>query len=351
MTPLISPVGPRRRPGFTLVELLVVIAIIGVLVALLLPAVQAAREAARRTQCLNNLKQLSLGSLTYESGRGELPFGRKFDFWDAYTWTQSILPGIEQQAVYQLYWTLPEKKFRAANDTDQNYSPKGNDARRRQARHSPIPMFYCPSDHTPQPNEMDTLDYGFLRGSYRGCTGAGDVYGNGRFIALDPALPEFVLKGVLGVNKSPVQPPTDLAKAVRVKDVTDGTSRTVMFSEGLTPTTPGWGGVMGETIYGTMGGALFSTYETPNSTVQDPVWGHCPKPEDYVGPCRSVNGGNHPGANPGGDLTHAAARSLHAGGVNASMVDGSGRFVNDSVDRAVWKAVGTIAFDETLDLP
>jgi prepilin-type N-terminal cleavage/methylation domain-containing protein len=97
----------RERGGFTLVELLVVIAIIGVLVALLLPAIQAAREAARRSQCLNNLKQLSLGSMSFESARGGLPYGRKFDRWDAYTWTQVLLPQIEQPGVAALYWTLP----------------------------------------------------------------------------------------------------------------------------------------------------------------------------------------------------------------------------------------------------
>src|SRR4051812_2640418 len=68
----------RKRRGFTLVELLVVIAIIGILVALLLPAIQAAREAARRSQCQNNLKNVSLAVLNYESARKTLPMGTKF---------------------------------------------------------------------------------------------------------------------------------------------------------------------------------------------------------------------------------------------------------------------------------
>ena len=71
-----------RRPGFTLVELLVVIAIIGVLVALLLPAVQAAREAARRTQCVNNVKQMGLGAVNYESAHGAFPPGRMRPDWE-----------------------------------------------------------------------------------------------------------------------------------------------------------------------------------------------------------------------------------------------------------------------------
>ena len=82
----------RRQRGFTLVELLVVIAIIGILVALLLPAVQAAREAARRMQCGNNLKQLGLAMHNYESAHGKLPFG-----WNTHgtLWSAMILPFIE----------------------------------------------------------------------------------------------------------------------------------------------------------------------------------------------------------------------------------------------------------------
>jgi prepilin-type N-terminal cleavage/methylation domain-containing protein/prepilin-type processing-associated H-X9-DG protein len=339
-----------RQRGFTLVELLVVIAIIGVLVALLLPAIQAAREAARRTQCLNNVKNLSLGSLTYEAAEGELPFARKFDIWDAYTWTQAILPHIEQRAIYELYWTLPESKFRFNNTTDQNYGPQGNDPRRRQARHSPVSLFYCPSDNTPQPNELYSTTWGFLRGTYRGCTGAGDVYGNRIFPALDGIIPAFAWKGAMAAAKwDGARPPTGRSAAVRLKQITDGT---LLYSEGVVPITADWGGAMGETIYGNMGGALFSAYETPNSTVRDYIVGFCPSEvgdAGYLAPCESPV--NHPGeGNGGGDNIYASARSVHPGGVNASMVDGSGRFVNDNVDRDLWRAAGTIANDEERDL-
>jgi prepilin-type processing-associated H-X9-DG protein len=340
----------------------VVIAIIGVLVALLLPAVQAAREAARRTQCLNNVKNLSLGALTYESSRGELPFGRKVDIWDAYTWTESILPGIEQQALYQLYWTLPEKKLNLGNPTQQNYGPQGDDPRRKQARLTPVSLFNCPSDNTPQENEIDQPNWCLLRTTYRGCAGSGDLYGNRAFgPAIDGVIPEFAWRGAFRVikytgargaanaDKIPLSPGVDL------KEISDGTSRTLMFSEGLVPTNPGWAGPMGSTVYGNMAGGLFSAYETPNSTAQDRIYGFCPQsaasPDPtYVAPCTAPFG--HPGeGNAGGDFAFASARSLHAGGVNASMVDGSGKFVTDNVDRAIWRAAGTMANDEELELP
>src|SRR5688500_11681391 len=94
------------KRGFTLVELLVVIAIIGVLVALLLPAVQAAREAARRTQCSNNLKQMSLASLNVEDTYKGLPPHRTADNWP--TWAAMILPYVEQSNTLAL-WDLKKR--------------------------------------------------------------------------------------------------------------------------------------------------------------------------------------------------------------------------------------------------
>ena len=99
--------GSVRRCGFTLVELLVVIAIIGVLVALLLPAVQAAREAARRAQCVNHLKQLGLACHNYHDQNGWLPNTRH----DAnFTWMTMILPQVEQPALFAK-WNLNNTTF------------------------------------------------------------------------------------------------------------------------------------------------------------------------------------------------------------------------------------------------
>lgn len=152
----------RSPKGFTLVELLVVIAIIGVLVALLLPAIQAAREAARRSQCLNNLKQIGLGMANYQTARGFFPPGqRRFDIkGEKHAWCSFFLPYIEQTNVHDLIDF--KKPF-----TDQvNYS----------AVTTLIPTYLCPSiarvdpyrstdgrisglPFTPYGGEMACIDY------------------------------------------------------------------------------------------------------------------------------------------------------------------------------------------------
>src|SRR6478735_4344745 len=165
-----------RRSGFTLVELLVVIAIIGVLVALLLPAVQAAREAARRMRCTNNVKQLTLACHNFEDTFKTLPYGRKYDVWDTYTWTQLTLPYIEQRAIFENYWTLPQTPYTTGYPGP--IGPIGDDARLRLARHTVINTWNCPTDLGIKKNEFGTLAYGFIRGNYRGCVGSGDMYGN-----------------------------------------------------------------------------------------------------------------------------------------------------------------------------
>jgi prepilin-type N-terminal cleavage/methylation domain-containing protein len=357
------PKRTRTQRAFTLVELLVVIAIIGILVALLLPAVQSAREAARRASCVNKVKNLATACLTYESAKKRMPFGRKFNFWDTYTWTECILPHIEEQAVYDLYWTFPDPKLVVPGTAPSSNGPIGDDDRLRRARHSQIAVFYCPSDVTPIPNEMSTAAYGLWRANYRGCVGAGSMYG-GR-----PALPSVLkpetlaavtadsnaLIGAFGVKVSGPSKGQNYTDQVvppnKLSSFTDGTTETLLISECVAPHVPDWGGPIGSTIYGNMGGGLFSAAETPNTSVADRIIGPCPQSDlvppdtEYYEPCSSIGG--HPGAGaPGGSAATSFARSKHPGGVNASYSDASVRFVTNDIDTEIWRAQGTRALSD-----
>lgn len=322
--------------AFTLVELLVVIAIIGILIALLLPAVQSAREAARRLQCSNNLKQLALACHTFENTHEYLPYGRKYDIWDSYTWTQLVLPQIEQQAVYDLYYTLPQRPF--ATTYPGPNGPIGNDARLKQARESKIATYYCPSDNSPAPNEIDSQQYGFYRGNYTGCAGSGDMYGEAVDTTSGPWGP-----GAFGVRHDQSYDDGQASVSTAMAMIKDGSSNTLLLSETIVPTVePGWGGPMGETIYGNMGGALFSAAQTPNASAADEVYGPCPDAlgdTSYGAPCVTI--ANHAWWGPAAAGAHAAARSRHPGGVSAAMADGSVHFYADSIDLETWRGMGT----------
>jgi prepilin-type processing-associated H-X9-DG protein len=135
-------------------------------------------------------------------------------------------------------------------------------------------------------------------------------------------------------------------------EISDGTSCTLLISENLVPERNStWGGPIGETFYGNMGGALFSATTTPNSTVADLIWGYCPANPiigctGYAAPCAmlSVNGSGTRSA----EGAYAAARSAHPGGVNAAMADGSVTFVINNVDQLFWRRIGTRAGGEAV---
>jgi prepilin-type N-terminal cleavage/methylation domain-containing protein len=243
LTASLKEVLMRRRSGFTLIELLVVIAIIAILIALLVPAVQKVREAAARTQCLNNLKQLALGCQGCHDANKKLPFGRRYDKWDTYTWTQLILPYIDQGPVFQGYWTLNSAPY------VQSYpgpnGPIGNDVALRNARSAILPTSNCPSNNALISNEIGTTDYGFYRGNYRACVGSGDMYGKFTDATAGPwGLGVFgVLSGQSTDTGAAVQ-----TRKVTMSSITDGTSNTLLLSEGLMSNAmPGWGGPMGLT--------------------------------------------------------------------------------------------------------
>jgi prepilin-type N-terminal cleavage/methylation domain-containing protein len=123
-----------RRRGFTLIELLVVIAVIAILIGLLLPAVQRAREAANRAKCLNNLKQIALACHTYENAHGNFPPSRLVG--ESQSWAWLILPQLEQDNLYRR-WNASASLFDLSSDTTS-------------ALKTAVPTYFCPSRRTPQ---------------------------------------------------------------------------------------------------------------------------------------------------------------------------------------------------------
>jgi prepilin-type N-terminal cleavage/methylation domain-containing protein len=340
-----------RRFGFTLIELLVVVSIIGILIALLLPAVQSGREAGRRTQCANNIKQLSLGCLGYaEAFNDQLPYARKYDIWDSFCWSELILPNIDQNGIYNGY-----APYLLASGYKTSYSgpngPIGTDANETVARTTPVLTFYCPSDvFTPMANEIYSgSPYGYYRASYRGCIGSGDMYGEAPSgITGGPWGPgAFSVTHGQSFDASPNGLGTPLTK------IRDGASQTLLLSEALVGRmTVSWGGVIGELLYGNMGGSMFSACMTPNSTAPDRPIGPCPQDvgdQQYSAPCQSL--GSNAWWTPSGAGAYAGARSRHPGGVEAAMADGSVHFFSNSVDLITWRSLATRDGGDPVEVP
>lgn len=301
----------RPRTGFTLVELLVVIAIIGILIGLLLPAVQSAREASRQIQCKNNLKQISLACHSYHDAYQKFPAGGLLPTTSQgsqFSALTQLLPFIEEQNVFDLVdFTVPVQ-----------------DAANAEARDQTISGFLCPSDA--RPNPMASL-------------GAATNY-----VANTGSRPFFVIpgrtlfSGMFYVNTS-----------VRQADVTDGTSKTALFSERLIA--DGSNGIVSpvEDVFFHPGNpadadgahSLCLGLDVTNLANQFPLfmgapWMHHQHRYQHISPPN----GRSCGFFTVGKSTMPPS-SRHPGGVNVAMVDGSVTAVTSSINLPVWRAVGT----------
>jgi prepilin-type N-terminal cleavage/methylation domain-containing protein/prepilin-type processing-associated H-X9-DG protein len=319
----------RRLVGFTLVELLVVIAIIGVLVALLLPAVQAAREAARRTTCLNQVRQLVLALQNHHASQGAFPAGviNSNDLLfrpPRQTWMMSTFPYLEQTALFSSY----DKEATAVGAGAVWYNPK-NVA----AVGLSLENLKCPSD-----SEGSLLHFhpdhkvSAARGNYAG------FFGNVSMAA--SAYETFPNREL---HRDAVFTMND---ATSMRHITDGTSNTMIVGE-LLKGVEDDRDIRGVYWYDHVGSSQIFTTNTPNSSNPDflyPLW--CNKDTnrpDLNLPCRPGLGN--------ASNNHAASRSRHPGGVHVGMADGSGRFATEDVDPEVWQSMGSINQGEVVELP
>jgi prepilin-type N-terminal cleavage/methylation domain-containing protein len=308
----------RNRPGFTLVELLVVIAIIGVLVALLLPAVQAAREAARRIRCGNNMKQMGLALHNYHDTYLAIPIADVNGTSTPVSAHARLLPFLEQNNVFALVdFTVPY-----------------NHANNLAARNTIVPTFICPSD----PSQLPTAVGG--RNNYYWNAGNGVVMYD---------------SGATG------QPPSNglvyHSKLFRFADIIDGLSGTAAFAEKLTG--DGSNGISSKTDTfqpGTYPNNADEAMQQCNAVnVTDlSKQGYSNVGGPWLQQYHSTNQYNHVLPPNGRSCMYPPGRiattsnSQHPGGVQITLCDGSVRFVSATINLATWRNLGSINGGETI---
>ncbi len=346
----------RKSSGFTLVELLVVIAIIGILIGMLLPAVQQVREAARRTQCANNMRQLGLACYNYESSFGEFPDGLYCSAsdpnengqpytlrWYGYTVFAKILPFMEQGNVFNLFKFDLDVNIAKMNTVDSAGRFEMDANINEIATAQVIPSYMCPSDPLEvNPVFLDWASPGYSRGwhgmtSYLANGGTHSTYfrdfgmqDNGVFFMTGPgSLPD-------APDDTPNLRPN--AKPCKIAHIYDGTSNTLLFGERYhfdpnfdrilnTESTfsrypiAKWG------AWGWIGGGNGTTHIFGSTRLDAPI--NYQTPDDAAANYSNVN------------IRMSAYGSGHPGGANFSLSDGSVKFVNQTIDAISFQAVST----------
>jgi prepilin-type N-terminal cleavage/methylation domain-containing protein/prepilin-type processing-associated H-X9-DG protein len=314
--------SPKKR-GFTLVELLVVIAIIGVLVALLLPAVQSARESARRAQCSNNLKQIGLAMTQYaDTYKGAFPVAEYSWGWG--TWLVGLMPYIEQKSLFDQYKGFGQINASGGIDANLVYSANIN----LPVTKVQIQAYSCPSDSvTASPSSRSGITYHNYVANH-GNTTLSRLATFGTMLNGQPN--KFKGAPFIQVNTSNSNP-----QVVKMSDVFDGLSNTLAFSE----TVQGHANDLRGYAWWN-GGSHFETNLAPNSTQPDILENisYCIKNDTYNPPCDGPTSSNP---------SNIAARSRHPNGVMVAMCDGSVRFVSNSINLDTWRAISTAAGRES----
>ncbi|MGQ0636083.1 MAG: DUF1559 family PulG-like putative transporter [Planctomycetaceae bacterium] len=318
----------RNRTGFTLIELLVVIAIIAVLIALLLPAVQQAREAARRSQCKNNLKQLGLALHNYHETHSVLPQGNILDrislaqggdgYESSWGWSTMILPFVDQAALYNRLNPGP-KRFK-----DDLLDPATVPLLL-----TPLPVFLCPTDIGPGVNTNRPFR-GNRTGTNNGITGLPQDYAVGK--SNYPGSNGDQDNDGVFINGSGI---AGGRAVVRFRDITDGLSNSMMVGERHSPPDP-------RNPDPTQGhwAAVWPGCETIGDGITNP-WCLVAS-TDYRMNTSDPCGTNAP-------TPRTAYSSLHTGGAQFLLCDGSARFISESIGRdcttrnAPWNKLGSIS--------
>jgi prepilin-type N-terminal cleavage/methylation domain-containing protein len=313
----------RGRRGFTLVELLVVIAIIGILVALLLPAIQAAREAARRAQCFNNMRQCGLAMQMYHDAYKRLPTDITGNEKGQSTPYLQILPFMEGSTIKDAY------NFKNNPQDDDNVTLL--------AVYQPV--YHCPSSES---YTMDVAGSGEKAGDRKGSYGLNFGYGTYGQLQDGPTTTTrtaaLLRRGPFWADPEAVTPiggKRDPGKQMSFKGIKDGLSKTYLMLEliQVPSDVPGMQDRRGRLwIYG------FASYQimtrmAPNSS--SPDVGQCLESNSLLAPCKRLQ--NQP------QVSINGSRSKHPGGVVTLMCDVSTDFVSNDIDLNVWRSTSTIA--------
>ena len=306
--------------------MLVVITIIGLLVLLLLPAVQSAREASRQMQCQNNLKQIGLALQNFESANGTFPAGVRSKSTSGYEWTyflHVLLPYLEQESYYTAIkgpsfglpnpWTTPTAWPAGVNGTI-------------------LPVLLCPSDSIGPKLYPMTASLFIAKSNYLG---------------IFPGLNDSDCANDSTASRRAV---FGRYTGRSLADITDGTSNTMAVAEYLKGVTPPTVQDVRGSPFGTNRAGSQFLYVTlgPNSHAPDNLLA-------YPGFCPSDRIANHPADNlpctsGATSVNYASPRSRHPGGVNTVFCDGSVHFVQDSIDTTTWRALGWIADGQAISI-
>ena len=265
-----------RRLGFTLVELLVVIAIIATLIGLLLPAVQSARESARRTSCSNRMRQLGLGFYTYDNTKKKVPDAYNSNYWSALV---MVMPFMEQKGTYDRLEPLTKATINNAMLASPSPVKIANSA------------FTCPSNSPPDTNPNQ-----------------GDL-GVSNYVVSNAVFGPYIPGDETGY-----QPTHSSGKPYQLKQVTDGLSKTIMLGERALGTAP----------FSSYGAAWAGRSGSNAGVVGRGAW---PPNTPWFG---GTDGG----------YTRHSWTSYHPGGINVTLCDGSVRFLNETIDSCTAYATG-----------